>query len=201
MHNSATINLNVLDARHKRNIKRDLLFVVGLHVPGLQPGRSGQSRTAPRTSAYPAAPDSEYGWEKLFSERLYLAYGRNHGMRGARRALSTTSSAPKARGPAARRRRRPRSAARWPWPRTAATIEIWGDGEQTRSFLYIDECLEGTLRLTALRLRGAGEHRLRRDGDHQPAGRHGRRHRRQDDRARTTSPVRSACAAATPTTG
>jgi GDP-D-mannose 3',5'-epimerase len=66
-------------------------------------------------SAYPAAPDSEYGWEKLFSERLYIAYRRNYGLQT--------------------------HIARY------QAIEVWGDGEQTRSFLYIDECIEGTVRL------------------------------------------------------
>ena len=80
MHNSATINLNVLDACHKRNIKRIFYSSSACMYPGLQSGRPRQSRTAPRTAPIPAAPDSEYGWEKLFSERLYLAYERNHGM-------------------------------------------------------------------------------------------------------------------------
>ena len=101
--------------------------------------------TAPKDSAYPAAPDSEYGWEKLFSERLYLAYSRNHGMQRGSRA-STTSSAQKAPGTA-----EGKSAGRdVPQGRDGGdggTVEIWGDGEQTRSFLYVDECLEGTLRL------------------------------------------------------
>ena len=97
-------------------------------------------------SAYPAAPDSEYGWEKLFSERLYLAYRRNHGMECASPA-STTSSARKARGRAAREKAPAAMCRKVASAATAASIEIWGDGNQTRSFLYIDECVEGVMRL------------------------------------------------------
>jgi nucleoside-diphosphate-sugar epimerase len=98
-------------------------------------------------SAYPAAPDSEYGWEKLFSERLYLAFNRNHGMecRVARYhnifGPEGTWTGGKEKAPAAICRK----VAEAP---DGGTIEIWGDGNQTRSFLYIGECIEGTLRLT-----------------------------------------------------
>jgi nucleoside-diphosphate-sugar epimerase len=98
-------------------------------------------------SAYPAAPDSEYGWEKLFSERLYLAYNRNHGM-DCRIARYHNIFGPegswrngKEKAPAAICRK-------VAYANTGGEIEIWGDGKQTRSFLYIDECLEGTVRLT-----------------------------------------------------
>src|SRR5690606_16630205 len=97
-------------------------------------------------SAYPAAPDSEYGWEKLFSERLYLAFARNYGMevRIARYhnifGPEGTWKGGREKAPAARCRK----VAMAP---DGGDIEIWGDGKQTRSFLYIDECLEGTLRL------------------------------------------------------
>ena len=79
MHNSALINLNMLDACHKRNIKRIFYSSSACIYPEhnqLDP----QNPVCTEASAYPAAPDSEYGWEKLFSERLYLSYGRNHGM-------------------------------------------------------------------------------------------------------------------------
>ncbi len=92
---------------------------------------------------------------------------------------STTSSAPKAPGAAARKKRRPPSAARWPRPDDGGAIEIWGDGKQTRSFLYIDECVEGVRRLMRVRFHRPRQHRLRRDGHHQPARRNGHRHRRQ----------------------
>jgi GDP-D-mannose 3',5'-epimerase len=98
-------------------------------------------------SAYPANPDSEYGWEKLFSERLYLAYNRNYGMKNRIARYHNifgpegTWDGGKEKAPAAVCRK----VARAP---NNGEIEIWGDGTQTRSFLYIDECLEGTIRLT-----------------------------------------------------
>ena len=100
----------------------------------------------PKSTAYPAAPDSDYGWEKLFSERLYLAYGRNHGME-VRIARYHNIFGPegswndgKEKAPAAVCRKVAMAA-------NGGEVEIWGDGQQTRSFLYIDECLEGTMRL------------------------------------------------------
>jgi nucleoside-diphosphate-sugar epimerase len=97
-------------------------------------------------SAYPAAPDSEYGWEKLFSERLYLAYQRNYGVsvRVARFhnifGPEGTWQGGKEKAPAALCRKVAEASA-------GTSIQIWGDGLQTRSFLYIDECLEGVRRL------------------------------------------------------
>jgi nucleoside-diphosphate-sugar epimerase len=97
-------------------------------------------------SAYPAAPDSEYGWEKLFSERLYLAFARNHGLQ-VRIARFHNIFGPegtwqggKEKAPAAVCRKVAEAV-------DGTSIEIWGDGIQTRSFLYIDECVEGVLRL------------------------------------------------------
>jgi GDP-D-mannose 3', 5'-epimerase len=98
-------------------------------------------------SAYPAAPDSEYGWEKLFSERLYLAYNRNYGMRNRVARYHNifgpegTWEGGKEKAPAAVCRKVAQAS-------NNGQVEIWGDGTQTRSFLYIDECLEGTIRLT-----------------------------------------------------
>ena len=81
MHNSATINLNVLDACHERNIRRIFYSSSACMYPAYNQEDPDNPNCA-EDSAYPAAPDSEYGWEKLFSERLYLAYSRNHGMHG-----------------------------------------------------------------------------------------------------------------------
>lgn len=145
MHNSATINLNVLDTCHKRNIKRIFYSSSACMYPEhnqLDP----DNPNCAEDSAYPAAPDSEYGWEKLFSERLYLAYQRNHGME-VRIARFHNIFGPegswtggKEKAPAAMCRKVAEA-------RNGGEIEIWGDGLQTRSFLYIDECLEGVSRL------------------------------------------------------
>jgi GDP-D-mannose 3', 5'-epimerase len=145
MHNSASINLNVLQAAYTRNNKRIFYSSSACMYPEynqLDPDNPNCAEEA----AYPAAPDSEYGWEKLFSERLYLAYGRNHGME-VRIARYHNIFGPegswndgKEKAPAAVCRKVAMAS-------NGGEVEIWGDGKQTRSFLYIDECLEGSLRL------------------------------------------------------
>ncbi|NDW04376.1 NAD-dependent epimerase/dehydratase family protein [Jiella pacifica] len=145
MHNSATINLNVLDAAYRRNCRRIFYSSSACMYPQynqLDPDNPKCSED----SAYPAAPDSEYGWEKLFSERLYLAYARNYGM-DVRVARYHNIFGPegswndgKEKAPAAICRKVAQAF-------DGDAIEIWGDGRQTRSFLFIDECLEATLRL------------------------------------------------------
>ncbi len=145
MHNSAIINLNVLDACHKRNVRRIFYSSSACMYPEhnqLDP----DNPNCAEDSAYPAAPDSEYGWEKLFSERLYLAYHRNHGIE-ARIARYHNIFGPegtwtggKEKAPAAICRKVAEAA-------SGGEVEVWGDGLQTRSFLYVDECLEGTVRL------------------------------------------------------
>ena len=148
MHNSASINLNILETTKNRNIKR----VFYSSSACMYPEHNQVDPAAPVTredSAYPAAPDSEYGWEKLFSERLYLAYNRNHGMenRVARYhnvfGPEGTWTGGREKVPAAMCRKVATAVAD-----QTGEIEIWGDGEQTRSFMYVDECIEGTLRLT-----------------------------------------------------
>lgn len=145
MHNSATINLNMLDVCLKRNIKNMFYSSSACMYPAYNQEDPDNPNCA-ESSAYPAAPDSEYGWEKLFSERLYLAYNRNYGMhnRVARYhnifGPEGTWDGGKEKAPAAICRKVARA-------RDGDEIEIWGDGLQTRSFLYIDECLEGTTRL------------------------------------------------------
>jgi GDP-D-mannose 3',5'-epimerase len=98
-------------------------------------------------SAYPAQPDSEYGWEKLFSERLYLAFQRNKGME-VRVARYHNIFGPYGSWKDGREKAPAAMCRKVAMAEDRGEIEIWGDGEQTRSFLYIDECLEGTLRLT-----------------------------------------------------
>jgi nucleoside-diphosphate-sugar epimerase len=145
MHNSAAINLNTLAACMASGNRR--IFYASSAC--IYPEYNQLDPAAPITresSAYPANPDSEYGWEKLFSERLYLAYNRNYGIE-ARIARYHNVFGPqspwaggKEKAPAALCRKVAEA-------RDGEAIEIWGDGEQTRSFLYIDECLDGTLRL------------------------------------------------------
>lgn len=145
MHNSATINLNVLEHGTQAGVKRFFYSSSACIYPEynqLDP----ENPKCTEESAYPAAPDSEYGWEKLFSERLYLAYMRNRSIdvRIARFhnifGPEGTWSGGREKAPAAICRKVAEA------PRLAE-IEIWGDGRQTRSFLYIDECIEAVRRL------------------------------------------------------
>lgn len=146
MHNSATINLNVADACRRRNVKRVFYSSSACMYPAYNQ-EDPENPNCAEDSAYPAAPDSEYGWEKLFSERLYLAFNRNYGMecRVARYhnifGPEGTWTGGKEKAPAAICRKVAEAS-------NGGCIEIWGDGTQTRSFLHVDECIEGTLRLT-----------------------------------------------------
>ncbi|MGH2568983.1 MAG: NAD-dependent epimerase/dehydratase family protein, partial [Bacteroidota bacterium] len=97
-------------------------------------------------SAYPAAPDSEYGWEKLFSERLYLAYQRNYGLE-VRIARYHNIFGPEGAWTGGREKAPAAICRKVAEAANGGEIEIWGDGKQTRSFLYIDECLEASRRL------------------------------------------------------
>lgn len=146
MHNSAQINLNMLDTCYKRNVRRIFYSSSACMYPEYNQ-MDPDNPNCEENSAYPAQPDSEYGWEKLFSERIYLAYQRNKGME-VRIARYHNIFGPygswndgKEKAPAAMCRKVAMA-------EEGGEIEIWGDGKQTRSFLYIDECLEGTLRLT-----------------------------------------------------
>jgi GDP-D-mannose 3', 5'-epimerase len=145
MHNSATINLNMADACRKRNVKRIFYSSSACMYPAYNQEDPDNPNCA-EDSAYPAAPDSEYGWEKLFSERLYLAFNRNYGMQNRVARYHNifgpegTWRGGKEKAPAAICRKVAEA-------KNGGEIEIWGDGNQTRSFLYIDECVEGTLRL------------------------------------------------------
>lgn len=145
MHNSAMINLNVLEACRKRNNKNIFYSSSACMYPEHNQLDAANPNCV-EDSAYPANPDSEYGWEKLFSERLYLAYKRNHGMncKVARYhnifGPEGTWEGGKEKAPAAMCRKVALAD-------DDGHIEMWGDGMQTRSFLYIDECIEGTLRL------------------------------------------------------
>ena len=151
MHNSVTINLNVLEEQRKFNEtvgNKTKIFYSGSAC--MYPEYNQLDPDNPdcrEESAYPAAPDSEYGWEKLFSERLYLSYNRNHGIpvRVARYhnifGPEGTWEGGREKAPAAICRKVANL------PSQGGAIEVWGDGLQTRSFLFIDECIEATRRM------------------------------------------------------
>ncbi len=146
MHNSAMINLNVLDIAHKRNIKRIFYSSSACIYPQdnqLEPDNPNLAED----SAYPANPDSDYGWEKLFSERLYFAYQRNFGME-VRVARYHNIFGPEGTWQGGREKAPAAMCRKVAMCKEGGEIEMWGDGKQTRSFMYVDECLEATLRLT-----------------------------------------------------
>jgi len=147
MHNSALINLNMLEACYRRNCKRIFYSSSACIYPKYNQEDPNNPKCS-EDSAYPAMPDSEYGWEKLFSERLYLAFHRNYGME-VRIARYHNIFGPEGswndgreKAPAALCRKVAVAKLKG-----LDYIEVWGNGKQTRSFLYIDECIEGTIRL------------------------------------------------------
>lgn len=145
MHNSATINLNMLEEGRKSGVKRFFYSSSACIYPEHNQ-QDPENPICSEESAYPAAPDSEYGWEKLFSERLYFAYSRNYGIEVHVARFHNifgpegTWKGGREKAPAAICRKVAES-------HEGAAIELWGDGKQTRSFLYIDECVEGIRRL------------------------------------------------------
>jgi len=146
MHNSATINLNILEACRRRNCSRIFYSSSACAYPEYNQEDPDNPNCA-EDSAYPAAPDSEYGWEKLFSERLYLAYQRNYGIQ-PRVARYHNIFGPQGTWKGGREKAPAAICRKVAEAKNGEGIEIWGDGQQTRSFLYVDECLEGTTRLT-----------------------------------------------------
>jgi len=145
MHNSALINLNMLEACRRRNEKRIFYSSSACIYPEYNQIESDNPNCS-EDSVYPAQPDSEYGWEKLFSERLYLAFQRNYGME-VRIARYHNIFGPEGSWNDGREKAPAALCRKVAEAQDGGEIEIWGDGKQTRSFLYIDECLEGTLRL------------------------------------------------------
>ncbi len=152
LHNSAIINLNVLDAGQRTGVRRYFYSSSACIYPAYNQ-LDAKTPKCSEDSAYPAAPDSEYGWEKLFSEHLYFSFARNYGLnvhvarfhnifgpfgtwRGGREKVPAALCRKVAEAPA------------------GSEIEVWGDGEQTRSFLYVDECVEGIQRLMASEFTG-----------------------------------------------
>lgn len=146
MHNSAAINLNVADICNRHGIKR-VFYSSSACIYPQENQQDPDNPNCREDSAYPANPDSEYGWEKLFSERLYLSYQRNHGLE-CRIARFHNIFGPEGSWNDGREKAPAAICRKVAGAPDGGEIEIWGDGEQTRSFLYVDECLEGVLRLT-----------------------------------------------------
>lgn len=152
MFNSISINLNILQSQAEINLQTGKNITKYFYSSSacIYPEHNQLDPNNPHCeeeSAYPANPDSEYGWEKLFSERLYFAYNRNYGIQIAVARFHNifgpegTWNGGKEKSPAAICRKVANL------PNTLGEIEIWGDGKQTRSFLYVDECIEATRRL------------------------------------------------------
>ena len=145
MHNSGTINLNMVERAIKSGAKKIFYSSSACIYPAYNQEDPDNPKCS-EESAYPAAPDSEYGWEKLFSERLYLSYNRNYNLQ-VRIARFHNIFGPqgtwqggKEKAPAAMCRKVAEAD-------DGGKIELWGDGKQTRSFLYIEECLEAVRRM------------------------------------------------------
>lgn len=145
IHNSAMINLNIAEEMIRKGIKK-VFYTSSACVYPIHNQLDPDNPLLSEASAYPAAPDSEYGWEKLFSERLWLSFGRNYDLRVRIARLHNVFGPQgawnngKEKAPAALCRKIAES---------HGTIEVWGPGCQTRSFLYIDECIEGIHRIQA----------------------------------------------------
>ena len=145
MHNSAMINLNIAEQCVKKQVKRVFYSSSACIYPQrnqLDPDNPNCSEN----SAYPANPDSEYGWEKLFSERLWMSFSRNYGLE-VRIARYHNIFGPEGTWDGGREKAPAAFCRKVAVSNDGESIEVWGDGKQTRSFLYIDECIEATRRL------------------------------------------------------
>lgn len=145
MHNSALINLNVAYEAIKKNVKRVFYSSSACMYPEhnqLDPNNPN----CIEDSAYPANPDSEYGWEKLFSERLFLSFARNKGL-NVRIARYHNIFGPEGTWEGGREKAPAAMCRKAALAKEGESIEVWGPGTQTRSFLYIDECIEATIKL------------------------------------------------------
>jgi nucleoside-diphosphate-sugar epimerase len=145
MHNSAMINLNVVRESVKKHVKKVFYSSSACMYPEhnqLDPNNPN----CEESSAYPANPDSEYGWEKLFSERLYLSFHRNYGL-NVRIARFHNIFGPQGTWTGGREKSPAAMCRKVAESNDGDIIEVWGNGKQTRSFLYVDECVESVLRL------------------------------------------------------
>jgi GDP-D-mannose 3',5'-epimerase len=145
MHNSALINLNTLQLGTEAGVKRFFYSSSACIYPEFNQ-MDPNNPICTESSAYPAGPDSEYGWEKLFSERLYLSYMRNYGVH-VRVARFHNIFGPEGTWDGGREKAPAALCRKVAQAPEGGEIEIWGDGLQTRSFLYVDECVEGVRRL------------------------------------------------------
>ena len=146
MHNSAMINLNIAEEMIRQGVRNVFYTSSACMYPSYNQ-KDPLNPLLSEESAYPADPDSEYGWEKLFSERMWMAFGRNHGLRVRIARLHNVF------GPLGSwnngREKAPAALCRKVAQANDSTVEVWGPGNQTRSFLYIDECIEGIHRIQA----------------------------------------------------
>lgn len=146
MHNSALINLNCLYYLKEKKFKGKVFYSSSACIYPEYRQTDPNNPGLKEEDAYPAEPDSEYGWEKLFSERMYLAFHRNYGI-NVRIARFHNIFGPEGTYDGGREKAPAALSRKIALAEDGGEIEMWGDGEQTRSFLYIDECLEGIRRL------------------------------------------------------
>lgn len=152
MHNSAMINLHMAHYGVEKRVRKVFYSSSACMYPAYNQ-EDPQNPNCAESTAYPAAPDSEYGWEKLFSERLYFAFFRNHGL-DVRVARFHNIFGPEGTWQGGREKAPAALCRKVAEQEEGDTIEMWGDGEQTRSFLYIDECVEAVRRLMNSSFRG-----------------------------------------------
>jgi GDP-D-mannose 3', 5'-epimerase len=145
MHNSAMINLHMADFGVRKNVDK-IFYSSSACIYPAHNQEDPQNPKCGESTAYPAAPDSEYGWEKLFSERLYFAFSRNHRL-DIRVARFHNIFGPEGTWQGGREKAPAALCRKVAEQKDGGEIEIWGDGEQTRSFLYIDECIDAVRRL------------------------------------------------------
>lgn len=145
MRNSALINLNVLEACLRRN-SRKIFYSSSACIYPEHNQTNPLSPNCEESSAYPANPDSEYGWEKLFSERLYLAFAKNYNF-DVSIARYHNIFGPEGTWQGGREKAPAAICRKIAAAKSGDSIDVWGDGNQTRSFLIVDECIEGTLKL------------------------------------------------------
>jgi len=144
MHNSASINLNIIQQAYLKGVKKIFYSSSACIYPAYNQQDPNNPNCA-ESSVYPAEPDSDYGWEKLFSERLFQAFARNHGMQ-VRIARFHNVFGPEGTWTGGREKAPAAICRKVAEAEEGGVIEVWGDGLQTRSFLYIDECLEAVER-------------------------------------------------------